>query len=524
MPGTILVNDDGWLMSQNQPPLTPEILRERMVTPYRDTPVDALLWSIGGGQVYHYETEIGEIYGESYAHLDAAGRQTQNNIRSIAQSHGGPLTALIRVAREEGLRLFASLRINNHYEVDHSSPSFSHMRREHPEWLIGHGEELTPNSIEWGIREGLNFAVPQVREYMVSIICELFERFDVDGVELDFQRHPGMFRVEEGFSCRHLITDMIWQVRARIDAVNASRNRKVELAVRVPETQADAARLGLDVAAWMAGGLIDIALVGGGFIPFDMKIEEFVEAARDTYTRVYGCIESMRPAAHDETIRGIASRIWESGADGLYLFNYFGRSAEWKHRLLNEIASPAALAELDKRFEIDHTDRVLGPGQIGGAFRHGHPPLQLPTTLAPSPSGTGPTLWIPIAGDLESATACTLRLRLERLAPHDRLSVRLNGAQLQWDSATVSAEPWANTTHSDSSDAAIRTGWRRWPWYYQEIAEPATVVELCVDAPPLERGANEIQVALIRGDASTQPVILRDVEIDVVYLKRKEHT
>ena len=34
-------------------------------------------------------------------------------------------------------------------------------------------------------------AFAEVRLYMEKIICETFERFDVDGVELDFMRHPG---------------------------------------------------------------------------------------------------------------------------------------------------------------------------------------------------------------------------------------------------------------------------------------------------------------------------------------------
>ena len=29
---------------------------------------------------------------------------------------------------------------------------------------------------------------------MAAVICELFERFDVAGVELDFMRHPTYFR------------------------------------------------------------------------------------------------------------------------------------------------------------------------------------------------------------------------------------------------------------------------------------------------------------------------------------------
>ena len=524
----LLVNDDGWLMSEHEPPLTPEDLRDKMVATYRDTPVDAILWSVGGHEVYDYETEVGEIFGEGDAQLTTlAERRRSENVRSLMKDHGGPLTALAEVCQQEGIGLFPSLRMNQHYEVDPASPGYSRLRRDHPEWLIGHGrEELTPHSIEWGIRTGLNFAVPEVRQHLSSVICEMFERFDVDGVELDFMRHPGYFRIDEAYSSRHLVTDMLWQVRQRMNAANEERDRRVELAVRVPETLADSARIGLDVAEWIAQGLVDIVIVGGGFVPFGMNIEEFVEVARGTECRVYGCIESMRPAASDEVVRGIASRIWGSGAHGLYLFNYWGKPVEWKRRVLNEIASPEKLAGQDKRYEVDHADRVMGPGQIGGAFRYGHPSIQLPVTLDQMLSNRGPLLTLPVADDVDLAaeqgtvSSCTLRLRMERFAPGDGLRLQLNGEDLPWGSASVSTESWSATTHDDSRSGAERTGWRRAPWYYEDIQEPATVIELQVGCPPLRHGVNEVRVTLAERDPpETAPVVLRDVEVD----ERFEH-
>ena len=62
----MLINDDGWLMNTSEPPLTAEILRERMVATYRDTPIDVLLWSIGGGQIHLYETSVGEKFGDGW--------------------------------------------------------------------------------------------------------------------------------------------------------------------------------------------------------------------------------------------------------------------------------------------------------------------------------------------------------------------------------------------------------------------------------------------------------------------------
>jgi len=509
----LMINDDGWLMSANEPPLTPEIFRQQMVGTYAGTPVDTLLWSIGGGQVHHYETEVGELFGDGYeeSELDEASLRRYHNIRSIMKTDVGPLTALTKVAHDQGLKLFPSVRINNHYEVDHDAPNFSRIRRDHPEWLIGYGEELTPNSNEWGIREGMNFSVPEVREHIVAVVCEMFEKFDVDGIELDFQRHPGMFAIEQGFSSRHLITDMVSQIRTRMTAANGA-GRNVELIARVPETIADAARLGMDTVRWIDEGLVDGIVVGGGFIPFDMKIEEYVEAAGGTGTKVYGCVESLRPTASDETIRGVASRIHDAGADGLYLFNYFSRSPEWKQRVLGEIASPASMVGKDKRYEIDHIDRVVGPGTIGGAFRHGLPPLQLPATLAAV--GLGPMLRLNVADNPAIASETTLRLRLERFESDDRLEVKVNGTRLDWESASVQTTTWDHP--GDGVGAReVRVNWKRAAWFYREIDDVATEVEFAVDPTNLRHRENDVRVSLVRDSDSTAPVILRDVELDV---------
>ena len=38
-----------------------------------------------------------------------------------------------------------------------------------------------------------------------DVILETIERFDVDGVELDFMRHPGYFKVEQAISNAYLM-------------------------------------------------------------------------------------------------------------------------------------------------------------------------------------------------------------------------------------------------------------------------------------------------------------------------------
>ena len=285
-----MFNDDGWILGTYGPPLTPDIIREKMIAPYTDSPVDVFLWSVGGHDVYDFETEIGERFGDSGCDdLDDRQQRRKANLRYLSDNHGGPLTVISSLCHDRGLRFFPSVRMNEHYDMAESSPSYGRLRREYPDFLIGKpGEEIPHLSLEWGIRTGLDYAVDEARNHKLSIILELIEHFDIDGIELDFMRHPAFFRVEEAYAHRYLLTDMVSQVRSALDAKGRALNREVSLAIRVPPTLHDCSRIGLDVEDWLRQDLVHLLIAGGGFIPFHMPIRSFVDAARGSVE--HGCI------------------------------------------------------------------------------------------------------------------------------------------------------------------------------------------------------------------------------------------
>ena len=107
----------------------------------------------------------------------------------------------------------------------------------------------------------------EVRQHYHSIVEELVS-FGVDGVELDFFRHPAFFRREEAFTNRYLMTDFIRRCRVSLDAAGAARSppTRLQLVLRVPDSIALCLSLGLDVGAWIDEGLVDIVAAGGGFV------------------------------------------------------------------------------------------------------------------------------------------------------------------------------------------------------------------------------------------------------------------
>ena len=100
------------------------------------------------------------------------------------------------------------------------------------------------------------------------------------------------------------MTDMVRKIRRRTDEIGDERGKGLDLMVRVPATIERCEHLGLDIRQWIDEYLVDVVVAGGGFVPFEMPIKEFVDLADGTDTLIYGCLEAYRPAVDEMTLRG----------------------------------------------------------------------------------------------------------------------------------------------------------------------------------------------------------------------------
>ena len=145
----IIFTDDAWIMSE-EPSITPEIIREKMIRPLEGIPA-SLWWAVGDHEVYHHETKIGEIVGDGYdlSELSEFERRKALNVRHLTETAGGPLTVISSLCREAGIEFLPRFRMNSHYAYyraalhgDLSLPGYGRYRQENPHLLIGRpGEE-----------------------------------------------------------------------------------------------------------------------------------------------------------------------------------------------------------------------------------------------------------------------------------------------------------------------------------------------------------------------------------------------
>ncbi|MDX9981015.1 MAG: hypothetical protein RBU25_13400 [Lentisphaeria bacterium] len=232
--------------------------------------------------------------------------------------------------REQGISPWLSMRMNDVHNADEPD-NFMHSTfwRQHPElWRV-------PNSQTgaWTNR-ALNYAHAEVREYQMAFVAELLERYDPDGLELDWMRFghhltPGRER-EEG----HLLDEFVRRARALTDEWSAKRGHPIRLAVRVPAHPDAAAGLGMDGVAWAREGWVDwlVPCPFWASTDFDIPVELWRERLGEAAGKVLvtpGIEHNSRPwpggkpVANDlASLAGFAASAWQRGAGGIYLFNW----------------------------------------------------------------------------------------------------------------------------------------------------------------------------------------------------------
>jgi hypothetical protein len=243
-------------------------------------------------------------------------------------------------------------------------------KKEHPEYLMGTREDKFPYG--GGRWSALNYALPEVRERMFRILEDVCTRYDVDGVELDFFRHPVYFRPQmsgEAVTQEHcdVMTGLLRRVRAMTEAVAAGRDRPMLIAVRVPDSVGYCKAMGLDVVRWLEGDLIDI-VVGGGYFQLE-PWENLVALGKRYDVPVYACLSASRIVSSSqpeskgaiEVWRGEAKRAWDAGVSGIYTFNRFNPNDP----IFRELGSLDTLRGLPATYEYN-AGRSMGRWLKGG--------------------------------------------------------------------------------------------------------------------------------------------------------------
>ncbi|TWU25260.1 hypothetical protein Pla52o_15580 [Novipirellula galeiformis] len=444
----IIFNNDGnepiYLCRDTTPA---ELLRHR-TAPLANTHVDTIFyctWSSGFGMFTH-DTKVGNVFKTK------EGLFSKNLIEKMLAAGTDPLKVMADFGKQNEIEIFWSFRMNDTHDAGLSGYGpimlrANPLKLEHPDWLIG-----TPKSRpKFGGWSAVDYTRPEIRDLAVSYVEEVCQNYDINGIELDFFRHPVFFKraAQSGTPCteeeRALMTEMIRRMRKVTEVEGQRRKKPILLSVRVPDSVAYCRDSGLDIENWLGEELIDLMTVSGYFQlrPW----EDSVELGKKYDIPVYPSLDESRvrdvgakkSRMTVEAYRGRALSARSAGMAGLYLFNSFNpHAAIWK-----ELGDPATLAKQDH----DYFASIRGVGAAaGGALPHrDYQPLatlnpKAPLSLSPDKSVTVSFYNGVEYQKLNSVTPpqITLRLQFDKEAP-ENIRVALNEETLK---ASTSEAGW----------------------------------------------------------------------------------
>lgn len=433
-PRRIIFNNDG-----NEPvyfcreTTAKELLKSR-TTPLAGSQVDSIFyctWSSGFG-LFTHRTKVGQVFNTREAMF------APNRAEEFLAAGIDPLEVMAKFAHQHDLELFWSMRMNDTHDgagADYGPVMFraNKLKQEHPDWLIGSKGQRP----KYGAWSAVDYGVAEIRELVFRYCEEVAQNYEVNGIELDCFRHAFFFQCSgKGAPCgemeRNQMTGLLRRIQAMTEEVGRKRKRPILLAVRVPDSVEYCKRIGLDLEKWLADGLVDLLIVGGytQLNPWQYS----VQLGHKYGVKVYPSLDE--PRVRDEaarklraspaTYRGRAMNVWDAGADGVYLFNFFDPfSPLWR-----ELGDPTVLRQRDRNYFAS----VRGVGVMPVPHR---PFLHVPTLNPASPIAVAPgkpaRVEFPIGEDFSrigSGARVTLRLQFKNLRAAPDVRPHLNGQPL----------------------------------------------------------------------------------------------
>ena len=506
----IIYNWDGAPHGYSTAPQSLDEFLQFTYAPLIDTQVGALFWCVGEHAARWSSTaleQLGDVHGRRYE--SAAAYHHTENIRRMVERGEDPHAALIERGHELELAVYASLRVNdNHFDgaqigdlPDLHHTELTSLRQQHPEWLLG---ERTSDwfALSWDL------SVPEVRRYRLDHLREICERYDWDGVELDWQRHPFHLPEDEAYRLRFALTDLQRAARRLADDIASQRGRPFYLAVRVAGTLESCARIGYDVPTWAEEGLCDIVIpAGAAATDPSLDIAAFVDLCRPRGIAVYGGFDGGLPGpwvGPEERgvkerlrTRAIASRYWEAGADGVYVFNWHADS-HTRREMLTQLGSAESLRATDRVYAATHRFLVY-EGAWRGAYRPDRQLGQVPVPLRETLTDCGPVAELTVADDFtrDLPRRLELRLRLHEWVEGDEVVVRWDGEELA--AGTVSVDLTGDSTGVSRISGDV---WLRFPLAPTRVG----------------RGTHRVETVLRRRHPQLVcDLMLTDVELAVAY-------
>ncbi|MEZ0218112.1 MAG: hypothetical protein ACAH89_13330 [Rariglobus sp.] len=286
--------------------------------------------------------------------------------------------------RHHGLEAWLSMRMNDCHGLEghgdwwakdrvKASDQDHYHRHASEYWKANPHLRRAPWRFECSFESAFDYSHEEVRRHHLALILELFERYDMDGLELDWMRWGLMFAPGKEAQGRELLTGFIDQVNEARHRAEIRRGHRIALRHRVPPEPQTCHALGYDVPAWVERGAADEIILSsfGACANFDVPIPLWRRLVGPK-TKLLALVQSTafaypgsQKTVNQHVMYGAASSALQRDADGVYLFNEcYSESSYPKHlqTILNHIGSHDTLATLVRRHPVTYT-HTHAPGE-----------------------------------------------------------------------------------------------------------------------------------------------------------------
>ncbi len=226
--------------------------------------------------------------------------------------------------RALGMRAWLSVRMNDAHcpddDVSFLRSDFFYSARQKG-WMIGP---------KFGYyRHCYDYAVPEIRQMMLDYITEQLDRYDVDGLELDWLREIYCFDTDRTPDAVKIMNDFMCQVKAIVIQAERKRGHRIYILCRLTRDVKQSLSLGFDALTWTQEHWVDVLVVSPRWATCDsdMPLDQWLPLCQSTalWAGLEILVNQQKPQAMAtaEVARGYAAQYLAAGADKIYLYNYY---------------------------------------------------------------------------------------------------------------------------------------------------------------------------------------------------------